>query len=211
VGRIDLKAHEIGLTPEQIKASSPFRLNYIFSAIALPHLQAHLVDRKETYGLELGRPCEVGIEVDVFDGKQPELIYQLGLSSGKYSRFATDPHFTTGEFEKLYRIWVEKSLNGQIADFILTAKVDGQVAGMVTLRKVNHNETNIGLIAVHQKCQGRGVGKALMHAAFNKAILAGATSLTVDTQGLNEAACALYKACEMRLLHTVYVYHLWAV
>lgn len=209
VGRVEMAAETSAPYPAEVKARSPFRLTYLFSPIELSHWGNYLVDIKQTYGREVAQIEKITVPVVAFDGANTSKLFELGLASGQFSRFATDPHFKNNEFEKLYEIWMERSLSGELADRILTAKIDGRVAGMVTVRFLPNHMAKIGLIAVDEHFRGKGVGRSLVLAAYQAGFENGARVLEVDTQGQNEPACALYKACNMALLRTVYVYHLW--
>jgi len=46
-------------------------------------------------------------------------IYSLAYESGKFSRFKLDPAFTEIEYRKLYKTWVNNSINKSIANNIL--------------------------------------------------------------------------------------------
>jgi ribosomal protein S18 acetylase RimI-like enzyme len=68
---------------------------------------------------------------------------------------------------------------------------------------------NIGLIAVHERARGRGVGAALMAAAHRWMAGRGAAAATVVTQLDNAAACRLYQASGYGLAGVWHCYHFW--
>jgi dTDP-4-amino-4,6-dideoxy-D-galactose acyltransferase len=67
----------------------------------------------------------------------------------------------------------------------------------------------IGLIAVNDRHQGKGVGSLLMNAARDWMIEAGVAVGRVVTQQDNRDACKLYERHGYSVIDTVYVYHFW--
>ena len=83
---------------------------------------------------------------------------------------------------------------------VLVAELDGEVSGYVTLgratelRASDHVVHVLGL-AVAESAQGRGVGRALVHAAAAEARARGARRLTLRVLGHNTRARHLYERC----------------
>ncbi len=46
-------------------------------------------------------------------------LCELAISAGAYSRFHVDPHFSDEKFESMYRLWIERSVKGELADVVL--------------------------------------------------------------------------------------------
>ena len=77
-------------------------------------------------------------------------LYQLAFESGRYSRFAMDPLFTEINFRKLYRTWIDNSLNKTFADGFLVDYVKKEIRGFVTYQ-IKDTKAVIGLIATSPK------------------------------------------------------------
>jgi dTDP-4-amino-4,6-dideoxy-D-galactose acyltransferase len=60
-------------------------------------------------------------------------LLHLVLESGKYSRFKLDKHFVNNEYEKLYKVWIEKALNG-MHEQVLGAYIDNILVGFVSIK-----------------------------------------------------------------------------
>lgn len=138
----------------------------------------------------------------------PEL-YALALGAGRLSRFALDPEMPLGTADRMYGIWIRRSLAGEIADAVLAARdAQGHTAGIATVAREQGNGV-IGLVSVAPEWQGRGVGRALMNAAGAHFARAGIARVRVSTQTGNAAACALYEASGYTRTETTHVVHFW--
>lgn len=136
-----------------------------------------------------------------------ESLFELALESGKYSRFHLDPNFPDECFEKLYKKWIENSLNKTIASDILTYNEQETPIGLLTYNNKN-NKSTIGLISVSKKKQKKGIGKRLIH-YYENSLNNSIEILEVVTQGVNKSACSFYEKNGYILSSTSYIYHLW--
>ena len=181
-----------------------------------------LVDRKATFGKSLQPEAvdcnaeeQVGLPVAPYPTTtaSPEL-YALAIAAGIYSRFAIDPHIQMERFEAMYRLWIDRSVRGELADAVLVVPLDkdqaatGRLAGMITLASSNCVAT-IGLVAVSVEMRGRGIGATLMRAAERWMIARNACEARVVTQLSNTPACRLYERSGYRLLQLQHYYHFW--
>jgi dTDP-4-amino-4,6-dideoxy-D-galactose acyltransferase len=137
-----------------------------------------------------------------------ETLYDLAYESGKYSRFRLDGRFGIHNFEKLYRAWIDNSLDGTFADEVLIYDECGTVYGLVTYKKQG-NEAVIGLIATSPEKQGKGIGKRLLEAVEQRLVKDGIYQLKIPTQLENEAACSFYKKQGYSIVETTYLMHYW--
>lgn len=144
-------------------------------------------------------------------------LTELAIAAGKYSRFNVDPAFPREMFQAMYRLWIERSVRGELADAVLVAAMDPtnneeQVqrdpAGMITLAE-SGGVAQIGLIAVADTMRGRGIGSALIGAAHRWMQTRGAGQARVVTQLENLPACHLYERAGYQLSHVQNVYHFW--
>lgn len=170
-----------------------------------------LADEKVTFAKKLDSPFHETVDTHMHSYSLPfvsDELLQLAFDSGLYSRFKVDPHFVHGEYQTIYRIWIEKSVSGEIAHDVLVYEDEGSILGMVTVGE-KKGRGDIGLVAVSGQARGKGIGKKLMVAAeadFRKRHYA---EIQVVTQGINEAAVKLYTGSGFHLDKKVFLYHFW--
>lgn len=137
-------------------------------------------------------------------------LYELAFESGKQSRFKLDTRFPIGSFEELYKKWIDNSVTSQIADFVLTYEESGKIIGFVTC-KINDTAASIGLIAVNENTQGKGIGKKLLNEVEKKCFEKGVKKLNIPTQLTNEQACEFYKKNGYSVKNINTIKHYWKI
>lgn len=172
-----------------------------------------LVDRKITYVVSADRAVlpSGGPAWPVETYAEPLTnadLENLAVQAGRYSRFRVDPRIPEGKFVEMYRMWIRKSVDRQLAEAVLVVRHLGRIVGMVTVGEKN-GRGDIGLIAVDNGMRGKQVGAALVFAAQAWAFGKGWGSAQVVTQGENVAACRLYEKCGYRIEQVRNVYHFW--
>lgn len=175
-------------------------------------IDARLVDTRIVFSKDLSAIPKTDLPETVSEFTLPQAtdrLYDIALESGIYSRFRLDPRIPSGSYERMYRIWLDNSVNRKIADVVLVSKDEaGAINGMVTL--ATRTETAvIGLIATHADARGKGVGSHLMKAAEHYALKKGKTQLTIATQKANEPACRFYSKAGYQVASEVEVFHWW--
>ncbi len=142
-------------------------------------------------------------------------LVELAISAGVYSRFRVDPHVTDEKFTAMYRLWIDRSVQHELADIVFVASLGDREAapgsglgGMITLSE-DRGLANIGLIAVAAKARGMGIGSALMHAGLRWIQDRGAREAQVVTQLANLPACRLYERSGYQLSRVEHYYHFW--
>lgn len=170
-----------------------------------------LVDCKLIYSKRLtGMSFSANYEIKEYKdtcGKR-EQLYKLAYLSGKYSRYKLDSNFAVGKFEEMYRMWVDNSISGEMADYLYYIEDKGKICAFVTL-KITHGEGIIGLIATDENLQSKGMGRALMLKCEETLKLKGIGQLNVATQANNHIACHFYEKCGMNIKEKTFVYHSW--
>lgn len=161
------------------------------------------------------RPADAitdGIVVEPFGGQVASAqLIELSIAAGEYSRFRVDPRFPRRAFEELYRLWIERSVRHELADFVLVARSQSRrepLLGMITVA-VTDAIGSIGLIAVTEQSRGRGIGTRLIDAAHAAMCQRGAQSAYVVTQATNHPACRHYLRAGYALATTERIYHFW--
>jgi dTDP-4-amino-4,6-dideoxy-D-galactose acyltransferase len=137
-------------------------------------------------------------------------LYTLAFESGKYSRFKLDKNFAEDNFIKLYKKWVDNSINNTFADKILVYVAQGEIIGFVTYKK-QENHANIGLIAINPNHQARGIGKKLILAVENELHEIGIKLLQIPTQLVNELACKFYSSLGYKIIEKQIIKHYWRI
>jgi dTDP-4-amino-4,6-dideoxy-D-galactose acyltransferase len=76
---------------------------------------SHLIDDKVVYTKEIGNTGQFDNKISQYNATNVnEELYELAFESGKYSRFKLDKNLPSGSFEKLYSLWIERSVKGEI-------------------------------------------------------------------------------------------------
>jgi ribosomal protein S18 acetylase RimI-like enzyme len=135
-------------------------------------------------------------------------LYNLAYESGKFSRFKLDERFGIENFQKLYRAWVDNSINKRFADDVIVSIQNDIITGFVTYKATN-NFATIGLIAVHPEYQGHGIGKKLLDFVEQQLLEKHILELRIPTQLENNGACSFYSKQGYTILETSYIMHYW--
>ena len=191
-----------------------YQLVYLFlnEGISLPYdytqaYKCNLVDHKRIYVLDKFQDKMVAPNIVQYIGSASTL-YDLAIQAGANSRFHIDPDFSNEDFECLYKTWVDKSLNGVMADYVLVYQIPGgSICGFITL-KMNGGYMSIGLIATNAIYRRSGIGSALIDAAKHYAYNDG-LFLAVATQAENFPACSFYERNGFVKQSQSTVYHIW--
>jgi len=216
IGKIDLElSNDLNILLSDAKKMG-YQLIYVFcnknlevDSEILKQFNGKLMDIKNLYEKE----CDTTKEQSTFVSEYKsdfltEELAQLAYESGKFSRFKLDENFKKEDFYKMYRIWIENSVNHQIADHVYVAKENEQIKGMVTLR-INKENGQIGLMAVSPEAQGKGYGKSLIYACEKKLSETKIPKLKVPTQLENKQACRFYEKCGFQIKTVTHIYHFW--
>jgi ribosomal protein S18 acetylase RimI-like enzyme len=131
----------------------------------------------------------------------------IARASHHEARFCADPHFPAGSGERLYALWIAKSL--KTAGAVWVAERNGEAAGYATCERTVDGSGQIGLLAVSPAARGVGIGRQLVRAALGWFAEAGCGRATVVTQGRNAASQRLYQGCGFRTESVELWYHWW--
>jgi len=211
VGLQKINSKEIFDIEKFIEASKNYRLVYIYSDIELNvGLNLELVDKKVIFHKlnELNKNLSEIVEFNTQRHSYQELL-DLAYLSGISSRFQIDTNFKNNEFIKLYKQWVDNSINGKIAFKILIKHINNKIAGFITLRIINNGTTQIGLIAVNKLFQGRNIASSLIKECESISLDNGYSNIEVATQFDNKPAIKLYEKNNFSVKSKTYIYHFW--
>jgi dTDP-4-amino-4,6-dideoxy-D-galactose acyltransferase len=141
--------------------------------------------------------------------KATKRLLEIGVASGEFSRFKTDPLIPDQKFSELYKTWVINSVNRTIAEELYYFEEKDETGGMITLG-IKNNKADIGILSVHEKFKGRGVGSQLVNVAEywakNKK---GLDVIQVVTQASNSVACLFYEKCGFTIQKREFIFHWW--
>ncbi len=188
-----------------------FDLIYIFSEpdLEIPLEQAVLIDKKAIFTLCNPGCFDINPHIMCWEPSQGvESLIPLALVSGKYSRFKLDSCFPAGSYERLYTRWIEQSVNKVMATDVFCYMMDGNPRGLITL-DLHDGQSTIGLVAVDEGFQHRGIGTALIKHAISYVHEFKGKRLSVVTQIDNEPACRLYSGCGFSLESITKIWHWW--
>ena len=194
----------------ELELRNQYDLIYIFNYTNKKVDFATLVDIKVDYA-KVVQPKEYNINVYSYENNScTEQLYKLSLISGQYSRYNLDKKFPEGSYEALYRRWIEQSVCKNLADDVLVYTANSIECGMVTYRiNKEENTARIGLVAVDNNCQGKGVGSGLIQSLESLLDNQKVTKLFVATQENNFGACKWYENNGFSIDSKVEIYHWW--
>jgi len=104
------------------------------------------------------------------------------------TRFYQDPVIPTERADMIYQKWVENSIKGSQADYVLVWEEDGMIQGFITLKNTGH----IPLVAVAKDAQGRGIARHLLSSAEEYFIKMNLSKAYIETQISNIPAIRAY-------------------
>ena len=214
IGRAVVSAEEDAdaLAGQKEMLKDNYDLIYVFAnhGLAFRSPSAKLIDKKVVYVLRNNSQAEYNKNVIIWNGGRgvTEELLHLALVSGKYSRFKLDEDFPAGSYEHLYTHWIEQSVNRTIATEVFCYMIDNEPKGLATLERKDGVGT-IGLVAIHEECQNRGIGSLMMRHVIKFAQQSGCEQLSVATQFNNIPACKLYEKNGFIIDSVTDVWHWW--
>lgn len=198
------------------KDSSNYDLIYIYSNedvdLKIPNFEKTFSEIKVTFfkKIEVNNYVSENIfqldEVDV----NKEKLYSLAYESGKNSRFLLDKKFNEVFFKKLYKAWIDNSINKKFADDILVYFEENQLKGFVTY-KINNNDASVGLIAVDTTYQAKGIGTKLLKYLENILVEKKVEIIMIPTQMSNIQACNFYHKQGYSIKSKKHIKHYWKI
>jgi ribosomal protein S18 acetylase RimI-like enzyme len=200
IARLDVDSDNVSTYLNQLKN---FDIVYIYSDSEI-FIDAPLMDIKVTYSKRVLNVHSIN-EVIQFDLNKHDYdqLLELVYLSGHESRFLKDQSFGIKEFKRLYKKWIDNSIEDK--DTIVLIHYDGvNIDGFVTVKNIVNN-SQIGLIAVDREKQGRGIGRKLLDSV--ESIIEIGNNLVIDTQQSNQGASKFYESLGFKLKCKKYIYH----
>lgn len=213
IGKISIESDDVNFD-DLLSAKDDFRLIYVESATPIDNNEFGSCYTKITYFMEVEGDKTIGmgkkdLVIEQYSGNITDQLLSLTYQSGVYSRFRLDKNFNKNEYTKLYKKWVENSLNGEVADIVEVIKADNsKIMGFVTI-KFKNNNSEIGLIAVDNNARGLGLGSLLIDKVNELSANRGCNKIIVSTQKDNKLACKFYEKNGFNEFETKHIYHWW--
>jgi dTDP-4-amino-4,6-dideoxy-D-galactose acyltransferase len=218
VGRTDVVHEgEIDDLDKLQQPTSSFDLIYVFAddAVAnhadimqrIPH--AKHVDTYTTHCLTLAdKPFPVVNGIEAVTTLSQDL-WASTIAMGNRSRFAIDEKLGVHVGERLYKTWLQNSLNHSFADMVYSAKDElGEDMGYLTLQK-REGYLSLVLISVLERYKRRGIATRLFEQAAWYAQQHGLLIIKGVTQHGNIAIERVLAKCGYVPQQTINVYHVW--
>ena len=169
-----------------------------------------LGDTKMVYQIPANSNLLPEIINQVHNWNQPpnQQLISLGIASGEFSRFKTDPKMPHGIFEKMYTEWVIQSVQGTMGNVIYYIGNETIIKGFVTLQ-FHPDYAEIGLIAVDENFRKQNIASNLIHYAAYIANAHNLKNVHVATQLANIPANNLYTKCGGTIMSSENIFHIW--
>ena len=172
----------------------------------------YLTDIRVTYKHHLnGLEDRIALGPDIRMAVPEDLPILRAMTNSSYrdSRFYYDGHFSQESCDRLYEIWIEKSLSGY-AQAVLVKGTPDLPEGFVTCdTELPEAKGKIGLVGVSRNARGHGAGQALVQASLHWFAQQEMKSVQVVTQGRNIPAQRLYQKCGFLTEEVRFWYHCW--
>lgn len=169
-------------------------------------IDASDIDRTRSFEDRGFRHADIRVTLERSDETRWEPFHDIGpavpIDTEPLAKLARHAHrdsryynvdYPSERCDDLYETWMRNSLDGW-ADSVLTSGDEGDPTGYITLH-IDGDTAKVGLCAVRPDMRGQELGRSLVHAAIDRALLGGADKMTVVTQGANIAALRLYEGC----------------
>lgn len=192
--------------------SKEYNLIYVNSDSYLQEFDGYFMDEKIIFEKNLVKTYDVKNEIIELINPtsiETEILYRLAILSGKYSRYNRDNKFSKDMFVKLYETWINNTLSKTFGYKLFVIYKEKQIAGFITINKIDVKTMEIGLISVFENYQGLGLAKDMINYVCNYCFNNGYTILTVATQKINTPAMKLYTNSGFELKKITKIYHIW--
>lgn len=210
----ELEVGELFINSSEFKANPDFDLVYVKSEVKnnfeIAGYEKSFTENKVVYQKNLVKVNDSNSAIKEISEIEYSIeeLYELAFESGKHSRYKLDRKIDYLKFKELYQLWIENSLNNKFADGFLVYVEEKEILGFVTY-KIKDNFAIIGLIAVSQDHQGKGIGKQLIEKVENELINKNINELQIPTQEENRQACGFYEKLGYQQAEKITLSHYW--
>lgn len=143
---------------------------------------------------------------------EAELVKMVAADAfrGYLGHYYADSRLNRIKVEEVYQDWAYRScLDKEIAETVLVAQINGELAGFLTLRINNVQEGEGLLFGVAKWAQGQAIGRSLMIGGMEWCRARGASTMLISTQILNYVAQKLWIKLGFQPYLAYYTFHKW--
>jgi ribosomal protein S18 acetylase RimI-like enzyme len=148
------------------------------------------VDLATSLGPRQALPA-VGPGVRIATAGDLDALRAIAESAFEFSRFASDPFFSSEQVAGFYRQWITNLCDG-LAKIVLVAEAVDEIVGFSSCAVQPDGTGRIPLIATSEAHRRQGVGRSLIECSLRWFGAAGIRNVRVKTQAANYSALALY-------------------
>lgn len=197
------------LLEEHVKLTYYFTDSPLDESIFSEKFDVLLVDEKVPLIKQLNKKAVTHPKVSLYEkDTADENLIQLSTRAGEQSRFKVDPYIPSDKCRELFKIWIEKSVNKEMASDVLVYKEGSEIVGFITPH-IKEGKAYASLMAVQKEYEGKGVSFALMNAIEDYLTTRNFTHIFTSTQLSNKKAIAIYRRHGLEVQPPVFVYHIW--
>lgn len=141
-----------------------------------------------------------------------EVLRPIAQHSYTWTRFYNDPCFSEKSCQQMYDIWLTKSIQGEYADYVVVAELDGKAIGYMTCKRdedPDGSEGSFHLLGVEPAVRGQKIGQRVIVAAMWWLQTQGMTSVYLATQGRNIPVIRFYERLGFVSTSVQMWYHWW--
>lgn len=209
IGKIEIPVDSDLEKVKNLIEKSQFKMIQIFSKKDLRYfLNLEHIDMKLTYSKKPSSNNRfTDIDIRSVSEDLSGNLAKLAKQAGEFSRYNKDNKLKF-KSELMYEMWMKKSLKGELASEVFTHQNENIINGMVTVKNFL-KDLEIGLIAVNDNVQSKGIGSQLIKFVENWAFSKNLENIFVTTQKENYAACQFYEKNKFIISDTNYIYHFW--
>ena len=165
----DLRLNDYKLVISKVSAKDIHLINQLEECGFL------LKDIQLTYKYELSEPLPLIEDIRIRDAQlsDKEELYQIAINSfANYGHYFADKKLNSSQCKEIYGNWIIRSYDNKVADNIIVAEINGEVAGFLS-HKIHENQFRYavgGIGAVSPKYRNRDIFKAITISGINWAI-----------------------------------------
>lgn len=148
--------------------------------------------------------------IDIREARPADLDAVRAIARGAHhdSRFYVDSRFPSDKCDRLYELWLEKSLVSE-SDILLVAHLEQQLVGYFVISTGPDGVGRMTLLAVTPAARGRGVAAALIQEAMRRFAEAECPRIVIITQGTNIASQRAFQGWGFRTRMFELWHHKW--
>jgi GNAT superfamily N-acetyltransferase len=188
----------------------------IAAAQALEAAGAFLADTLVYYGRDLAATAVPGERdggrVRPLHPGDAEAVRRVAAEAfrGYGGHYHADPRLHPARCDETYSSWAFRSCTSRdVADRVLVAELDGEVAGFITLRLNSADEGEGALFAVAPAARRAGLGRSLLVRSLEWLAEQGRRRMVISTQVTNVRVQRIWTRLGFEPSHSFYTFHQW--